>query len=496
MNVRAVIKAAALAPGFTLQPHQQRLTDNATAAASSGNPFRVLGLWSVGAGKGLGSLSAADAIGGSSAVVAPAAMRSTFRDEQKRFLNRSDIPVYSYNNAAAGKVPAVDTLIVDEAQRTGSPSSVQAKAVTDAAARARNVILLSGTPIRNSPSEFAPMMSVLTGKNITADQFNKRYVGTETVRPGLLGWLRGVPSVSRPALVNTDELRHMLDGKIDYYAPEKPSVDVTHETHETEMTPRQAELYSGMMNRTPLWLRWKIRWNYPMTSEELARARSFLIGPRQVALSDLPYRSDNDPYHAFLNSGKLTKAYDLLRKTLDGDKRKKAIVYSNFLEAGLKPYAAALAKEGIPHAIFHGGLSDVGRKELVDGFNKGRIRVALVAPSGSEGISLKGAQLMQVLDKFWHSARTQQAVGRGIRYDSHSDLPEELKRMTVQEFRSVTPPDRWERLAALAGRRFDLSSRRWTVDHYLGALSARKDQLNDQLLALLKQIGTSSAVHV
>jgi hypothetical protein len=180
------------------------------------------------------------------------------------------------------------------------------------------------------------------------------------------------------------------------------------------MTPRQSELYSGMFGRLPLMMRWKMRWNYPLSDDELVRARSFLTGPRQVALSDLPYRSDGDPHRAFLNSGKLTKAFDLLKDKLDADPRHKAIVYSNFPEAGLRPYAAALAKAGIPHGIFDGKLSDPERKSLVEGFTKGRVRVALVGPAGAEGISLKGAQLMQVLDGSWQDARTRQAIGRGL----------------------------------------------------------------------------------
>ena len=66
--------------------------------------------------------------------------------------------------------------------------------------------------------------------------------------------------VTRPALVNTDELRHLLSGHIDHYEAETPSVGVTHETHEADMTPRQAELYSGMFGRLPMLMRWKMRW--------------------------------------------------------------------------------------------------------------------------------------------------------------------------------------------------------------------------------------------
>jgi hypothetical protein len=478
-------------PGFAPQPHQQRVIDRAVSADATGDPLRILNYWTVGTGKGYGSLSTVDALRGTAAVVAPAAMRPTFKAEQKKFLGRTDIPVYSYQNAVAGKVPTTDSLIVDEAQRLGGSGSAQSEAVKRLADGAKNVVLLSGTPIRNSPAEFAPLMSVLTGKNITQDQFADRYIGTESERRGLLGYLRGLPRAEKPALVNTDELRHLLDGKIDYYSPESPTVGVEHETHEVEMTPRQAELYNGMFGKLPYLMRVKMRWNYPLSDDELIKARSFLTGPRQVALSDLPYRTDNDPYRAFANSGKLVKAKQLLDETLSSDDRKKAIVYSNFLKAGLQPYSAALTRSGVPHAVFHGGLSDQERRALVDDFNSGKLRVALVAPAGAEGISLKGAQLLQILDPYWNKARTEQAAGRGIRYDSHSHLPEELKNIKVQKFVAKLPLTTRNRI--MEGLGFDRSSSRTAVDDYLVNMADRKDVLNRQMLDLLKEIGSNNA---
>lgn len=483
-----------LAPGFTLQPHQQRLADSAAAAQAAGQPFRTLAYWGLGSGKSLGALNVADTIGGTASAVVPAALRPNLKGEAHKFFGRTDIPVSSYQAAATGRAPQTNTLLIDEAQRLGSPSSTQARAVTDMAAGARNVVLMSGTPVRNRPNEFAPLMSILTGAPVTPEQFDKRYVGTETLRPGLLGRLRGVAPVTRPALVNTDELKRLLQGHVDYYENETPTVDVKHEVHEADMTPRQAELYSGMFGRLPLVMRWKMRWNYPLSDDELVRARSFLTGPRQVSLSDLPYRSDGDPHRAFLNSGKLTKAFGLLKEKLDADPRHKAIVYSNFPEAGLRPYAAALAKAGIPHGTFDGTLSDTERKALVDGFTHGRLRVALVGPAGAEGISLKGAQVLQVLDGSWQDARTRQAIGRGLRYDSHANLPDELKHLTVQKFVAKLPLGVRDRLLESVG--FDRSGQRLAVDDYMGNLADKKEVLNRQLLALLKEVGTQNRTKV
>jgi len=482
-----------LSPDITLQPHQQQFRDDAAASAAAGEPFRRVAIWTVGSGKSLGALSASDALGGRTAVVAPAAVRPSFQQEAKRLLDYP-VPVVSYNQAASGKLPPPDNLVVDESQRLGS-TGPQSQAVADLAMKARNVILLSGTPIRNHPRELAPMLSILTGRPMDQDQFTQRYVGTEKRRPGgILGWLRGEPAVEQPVISHEDELRNLLSGKVDFYEnstppPGAPS-SVKYEDVESTMTPPQSELYQGMFNRLPRILVWKLKWSYPLSDSELVKARSFLTGPRQIGLSDLPYRSDRDPLKAFENSGKLKTAMGRMEEMLKHDSRTKGIVYSNFLHAGLRPYSAALTKAGIPHAVFHGGLSDEERRRLVSDFNSGKTRVALVAPAGAEGISLKGAQKIQLLDAHWNEARMRQAQARGIRFDSHLGLPEDLRGVTVERHIAKLPLGLGSRLMASLG--FDRDSQRAATDDYLMAMSTRKEKLNRQFMDLIKDVASEN----
>lgn len=482
-----------LPPELTLQPHQQRVQQAAAAAAASGEPLRTLLYHGLGSGKSISSLAASDALGQPTTVVVPAALRAGYTKERQRFApDGPPTDVVSYQAAAAGKAPANPTLVVDEAQRIGSAGSAQSRAVRELAAKAKNVVLLSGTPTRNDPGEFAPLLEALTGRRMTPDEFRARYVGTERSYPGgVVGRLLGRDPVERPVLQNVDELKALLAGKVDYYAADKPPVDVQDETVEAELSKPQAQLYRAMWDQLPYLTRWKLRWNYPLTDDEFRRSRAFLTGPRQVALSTLPYQAKADPLRAFQDSGKLQKAYANLRATLDPDPRTRAIVYSNFVDAGLRPYAAGLAAAGVPHAVFHGGLSDADRRQLQDDFNGGKIRVALVGPSGSEGLSLKGAQLQQLLDPYWQPARTAQAAARGLRFDSHAGLPPELQRLKRERYVGVLPPGLKGRLLATVG--LTDPADRTTADHYLQAMSDRKQRLTDQLHDVLKQVAQADA---
>ncbi len=196
-----------------------------------------------------------------------------------------------------------------------------------------------------------------------------------------------------------------------------------------------------------------------------------------------------DPLRAFEMSPKLQLAHKNLMEHLEHP-GKKALIFSNYIDAGLTPYSAKLTASGVPNAMFHGKLSDRERKQLVEDFNAGRIRVALLGPSGSEGLSFKGTQLIQLLDPYWNQTRPNQMQGRGLRFDSHTGLPEDLKDVAVQRYTSKLPLGFKDRLLGRIG--FDRSARQRAADDYLRVMAARKQRLNEKFLKLLREVGTSN----
>jgi DNA ligase D-like protein (predicted 3'-phosphoesterase) len=485
-----LIKDADLQPDVQLQPHQKRVLDR-----FKDHQGRLLLMHALGSGKSLTGIASAEQTGLPYTAVVPASLRNNMRKELDKFLDEDSkrkADVVSYTGLAQGKpIRNNKVLFFDEAHRLRNPGSMQTQRAMDLAARAKQVALLTGTPIVNDPSDLAVPMSMLTGKQITPKDFTERYVGKKPVNPGLWGWLRGVPSASEPVIKRPNELRALLQGHVDYYAPQQGTVPTTHEDVPVEMSTDQARLYHAMWGELPWLLRWKLQHDYPLSSDDLRRATSFLVGPRQVGLSTYTFMGDHrNAIKAFQTSTKLQEAYKRLHEKLN-DKRTKALVFSNFIDAGLTPYAAGLAANNIPHAMFHGGLSDKERKKLVDDFNVGKIRVALLGPSGSEGLSFKGTQLVQLLDPYWNSVRGRQSEGRALRYDSHWDLPEDLKNVTVQRYISKLPLGFMGRMKERFG--FEQEHARRAADDYLENMAGRKDKLNKQFIDLLKDVGSEKS---
>lgn len=477
-------KQAALAEGVTLQPHQERIRQQA-----SEGPLRMLLLHGLGSGKTLSSIAGAETTGLPYTAIVPAALRENYRKEIDRWSDKSTpTDVMSYSGLATGKKPQyADSLVFDEAHRMRNPESAVARNAKELARNAKQVLLLSGSPLVNSPGDFAVPMSMLTGKDITPEEFEQRYVQKKKVQPSLLQRLMGVTPGDDYDIAHVDELKNMLAGHIDYHAAKSDVVPVTREDVPVEMSEQQTRLYQGMWQKLPWLTRWKLAKDFPLSSSELLKLKSFLSGPRQVSLSTLPFLKNKDPYKAYTHSPKLQKAMELLKTQL-ADPRSKALIFANFIDAGLSPYAAALEKEKIPHGLFHGGLSDAQRKQLVDDYNADKIRVALIGPSGTEGLSFRGTQLVQLLDPHFQAVRPRQAEGRALRYDSHFGLPEDLKNVKIQRFLSRLKPGLARRV--MDRLLFRKSKSIEGTDDQLARLAARKDKLNQRFTDLLKEIGS------
>jgi superfamily II DNA or RNA helicase len=484
---RDIKKWAALKPDVTLQPHQQKLYEEA-----QDQPVRKILMHSLGSGKSGTGISVAEASRLPYTFVSPAALRENTRKEIDKFTDKTTpSSVMSYTQIARGDpVPNSSTLIFDEAHRLRNPRSQQTEQAQRLADKARSVALLTGTPIVNSPGDIAPLLSIVKGDKISPEEFEDRYIDYKKTSPGFINRLRGIEPGESQDVKNIDELKALMRGHIDYYSPDKPLVPTNFEDHTVEMGPDQTKVYKAIYDQLPWTMRWKMKHQFPLSRSEFTRLQSFLTGPRQVALSTLPFLKDKDPNLAYEQSTKLQKAMGLLQDKLK-DPRSKALIFSNFIDAGLKPYSAALDKANIPHGMFYGALNDKQRKKLVDDYNTDKIRVALLGPAGAEGLSFKGTQLVQLLDPHWNNVRTRQQQGRGIRFDSHTDLPEELRNVTVQRFISQLPLGTRDKFLQRLG--LDRTKSRHGTDDYLRLMSNRKDQLNQQFIDILKDVGSEHA---
>lgn len=143
----------------------------------------------------------------------------------------------------------------------------------------------------------------------------------------------------------------------------------------------------------------------------------------------------------------------------------KHIVYSNFVQSGLRIVEKALRKKGWlslaevskdkslwqenkVYALWDGSVKDVDKQLIknvvnsIDNIEGNKVRVILGSPSVKEGVSFKHIQHMHLLDPVWNQSAKTQIEGRAIRFCSHVDIPKNhstLKRKVDVHIYKIVP---------------------------------------------------------
>lgn len=462
------------------QPHQKRVVER---IAQPDQPGLVVA-HGLGSGKTLTSIAAQERLQMPSDVVVPASLQANYKKELAKHTvdPRQRARILSMQNVArGGKTLKNPLLIIDEAHRARETGTKTYESLKKNQAQKR--LLLTGTPFYNRPSDIAPLVNLAAGGKMLPEdrgEFEEKYVLPLRRDPGFLARLRGVKGATVPVLHprRRQELQKTLDKWVDYYEGAKENFpEVERQDVKVPMTKDQLDYYDTMMKRAPFWVRYKVRKGLPPTKQEAGDLNAFLGGARQVSNSTRPYQStEGAPAH----EPKVETAFKNLQTQLAQNPRAKAVVYSNYLDAGINPYKERLTAAGIPYGEFTGQMKKRERDELVRQYNEGRLRALLLSSAGGEGLDLKGTRLMQILEPHWNDEKLRQVEGRGIRYGSHAHLPPEERKVLVQRYLATRPKS-----GIL--ERLNLRSPGYGVDEYLTRLSQDKERLNQQFRDLLKR---------
>ena len=465
-------KAAKLKQNVALGEHQSRVMDKLK------NTDSLLLYHGLGSGKTLSSIAATEDSGAD--VVVPASLRSNYKKELGKFTTgKTKRNIMSYEGAVNKGLPGGKNLVLDEIQRLNNSAAARTQAIMKAAPLYQKRILLSGTPIRNHPHELAPILRILNpeDKSIPLDEmeFKKRFIGTKKISPGFFKSMMGVSPGVVEYPKNLNVIRGAVKGKVDYFDPPKkdyPSHSVR--TVTTPMSDEQADIYKYVTSQANPAIAYKVKKNLPLSKKELKEVNSFMTAARIVSNTTKPYGGKG-------TSPKFQAAADEAASKITSDPNYKVLAYSNYLEGGIKEYARSLESRGVPYVLFTGELSDAKKKDAVKAYNSGKVKALLISGAGAEGLDLKGTRMVQVLEPHWNKARLDQAIGRAIRFKSHSHLPENERHVDVVHYHSVHP-ESW-------ANKWLHTAKSTSADTYLSGLARKKDELNQQFLQVLKEEG-------
>ena len=133
-------------------------------------------------------------------------------------------------------------------------------------------------------------------------------------------------------------------------------------------------------------------------------------------------------------------------------------------------------------AIYSGSEDFDERKEIVKVFNNSdnrygkHLRIILATSAGAEGLDLHNIRQIHIMEPYWNEVKIQQVIGRGVRRNSHQDLPPQERNLEVYRYLSVFTKEQ-------ALKAVDKVS----TDEHILDLAKRKKKLTDELLEVLKE---------
>ena len=341
-------------------------------------------------------------------------------------------------------------------------------------------LYLTGTPIKNAPSELIPLLRSLGIKTPRdAEKFNHHYIKLEKTHPGFIRSVintvldRETPTIQKAQ--NLGELKSLLKGKVDYYKPSSEGYPTTKERDiNVDMTPTQEAAYKMVVKQHPD-MAYKVRYGLNPKKSESGRMNAFLTASRQVS----NYPGDFNLQSSIADAPKILGAHKEILKRFNQDPNYRGVSYSQYLGHGINPLASLLSKSKIPFASYTGELSQKQKDQIVNDYNNGKIKHLLISGAGSAGLDLRGTKILQILEPHWNDAQLDQVKGRAVRYLSHAHLPENERNVEIQNF-----------IARPREHGFFFKRRDQGTDEYLRQMSKRKTDLNNQFLDVLKDVGS------
>lgn len=386
---------------LALMPHQRSLVEFLNTHRGAVAAF------STGSGKTLAAVAASQCYldahpDGKVIVVTPSTLQENFRSTMERYgVSRyhSHYKLYTVKRFANvykdSQCEPNTMLIIDEAHefRTDIEMAVKrrarrgadvpvAKVAIKCAKTADKVLLLTATPIYNTPYDTVNLVAMVRGEDeLTRKQF-------------------------KALLKNDARFRAYYRGVFQFYSCPRD-----------ENYPASTEHVQRITMTAQYYKRYKAIEDTERQFFDLVDPWPFLTGMRQATNALEPCQ----------------KCDWALSKIREGHK---TVVYSAFITHGIRKLQASLER---PYVQIVGEMSEKARTEAVRRYNTD-VNILFITKAGGLGLDLKGTRVVIMLESMWNRPNEEQVLGRAVRYGSHSHLPASQRHVDIYYLMLVKPP--------------------------------------------------------
>jgi len=312
-----------------------------------------------------------------------------------------------------------DFVYIDEVHKLkggANPSGPTAiwENIKNVCAKARFVVMLTGSPILNHPREMWSYLHIFRPDHFpTVRQFEREFCW---------GYGEGVGQVDFTRLITVMADQSFRRTKAEVSSQLK-ALDIKKlwEQRDVEMTPEQAAVYGHMRDRFFIWLdeEHEKALTASVVIAQLTRLRQMAMWPAGVKYKD----ADGVEHTVNVrSSGKMDEAEELITELVETGEN--VLFFSSQFNEPMFELRRRLALANIKCELITGENSDK-TQELEQAFQQGEIQVlGINMRTGSEGLNLQknpdewpgGSSNVVFLDRWWNPESNKQAEDRLVRF--------------------------------------------------------------------------------
>ena len=353
-------------------------------------------------------------------VIAPPAVVGNWRAESKKFVPNAKVIVHHGPTRAKGSklekavsdsdivittygtaVRDIDQLkniqwskvVLDEAQAIKNPAAETSQQLRKLNAHSR--IALTGTPIENGLGD---LWSILDWANPELlgprNQFVAQLTPEKKIESGNESALKALNGIMVYRRTKTEPL----------IAAELP--DRIDELDHCAMTEEQIGLYKAVVDN----LIEETEKNKAGSPQRKGAVLAAITALKQICNHPLNYRDDGLGIEG--RSGKLERLYEIMETVFAADER--LLVFTHFATWGERLAKHLTERYELPIDCYHGGLGRAARDRMVETFQSGDGKGAMVLSlkAGGTGLNLTAANHVVLYDRWWNPAVEDQARDR------------------------------------------------------------------------------------
>jgi len=437
-----------------LQPHQKAIVEHMRKNRG------LIVAHEVGSGKTLAAVTASqcfleDNPKGQIIVVTPLSLQDNFKKEMATYgvTKMSKYSFYTlqkfatkYNkkNCGGGKYPVM--LIIDEAHNLRTPVKVRrstkkgksrSEVAVDCAKTADKVLLLTATAVYNEPRDLANLVAMVKGIDPPTKKDFENIIS------------------------NKYTFEKFFSCVISFYKSPKDEnyPSFTEKYVNIPMTPSYYKKYmeiENVLGGIKYFDKKDKEWKYKPSEGDEPDPWVFLTGLRKAS-----NKFEDD----------CIKCDWVLNKVRE---KKKTVIYSFFLDYGVRQMQKICDEENIPWVEVTGKSKASERSKAVQMYNDNLVNVLFITKAGGEGLDLKGTRNVIVFEGSWNKATDDQVIGRAIRYKSHAHLRKSKRKVNIYYLVIVKPPGNTDK--------YD------SADVMMKKLTSKKEAINSEFISRVAEL--------